>query len=127
MIRSVENSNSPAQAVARPAVRLSQLASIGRKVDPGDPAVARQAAEQLVSQLFFAPMLAEMRQLPFGKDFGNGGRGEEVFGEQLDQRLADRAAASDSSGLVAHLARKLQSRGRTSNHSSTGAAQESVA
>lgn len=67
----------------------------------------RSAAEQLVSQLFFVPLLAEMRALPFGREFGHGGRGEEVFAEQLDLRIADAAAKGDRSGLVDQVERQL--------------------
>ena len=54
--------------------RLGAWRALGRKLDSGDPRLAREAASLLTSQLFFAPMLAEMRKLPFGKEFGHGGR-----------------------------------------------------
>lgn len=57
--------------------------------------------------MFFVPLLQEMRELPFGRQFGNGGRGEEVFGEQLDQQLADALARGDRSGLVDQVARQI--------------------
>jgi hypothetical protein len=79
---------------------------LGRALDPRDPRVAHEAAALLTSQLFFAPLLAEMRKLPFGKQIGHGGRAEEVFGEQLDQRIADAVARSDGS-LTAQLAERL--------------------
>lgn len=72
----------------------------------------REAASQLVSQLFFVPMLEAMRELPFGKEIGFGGRTEEVFGEHLDQRLADKIAKADRSGLVDLVERKIDQRGR---------------
>ncbi|MFO0839419.1 MAG: hypothetical protein U1D55_12950 [Phycisphaerae bacterium] len=74
---------------------------------PAPSGKAREAAAQAVSQLFFAPLLAEMRKLPFGTKFGNGGRGEEVFGEQLDLRLADLASRSSGNNLTALLAQRL--------------------
>ncbi len=85
---------------------LRALSNLGRKLDAQDPAVAREAAAMLTSQIFFAPMLAEMRKLPFGKEFGHGGRMEDAFGEQMDTRIADSVARSDR-GLTAQIARKL--------------------
>lgn len=79
---------------------------LGRKPDARDPHLAREAAALMTSQLFFAPLLAEMRKLPFGKRFGHGGRMEEAFGEQLDLRIADAVARSDQA-FTAQLAERL--------------------
>lgn len=95
---------------------LTQLAAqrkLGRKVDTQDARQLRQAAVQLTSQLFFAPMLAEMRKSQQGQKFGGGGRTEEVFGEQLDLRLADAMAAANPGGLVGKIAGKLAQSQRT--------------
>jgi len=59
------------------------------------------------SQLFFAPLLAEMRKLPFGRKFASAGRTEEIFGEQLDLRIADSVAAN-CGGLTRQLIERLQ-------------------
>jgi Rod binding domain-containing protein len=61
---------------------------------------ARETARQLVAALFYEPMLAEMRQFPFGEKFSSGGRGEEVFGEQLDQLTAAAVSSSQHGGLI---------------------------
>ena len=89
--------------------KLGALRGLGRAIDAKDPRLVREAASLLTSQLFFAPLLAEMRKLPFGKGFGHGGRIEEAFGEQLDQQLADTVARSDR-GLTAQLAERLGAR-----------------
>jgi hypothetical protein len=81
-----------------------------RGLDAKDPRLISEAASLLTSQLFFAPLLAEMRKLPFGKELGYGGRMEEAFGEQLDLHLADTVARSDR-GFTAQLAGRL-ARGR---------------
>ncbi len=81
---------------------LGELARSG-----GDEQNSQAPASQLLSQLFFAPLLAEMRKLPFGKTFASGGRAEEIFGEQLDQRVADIAAARSLKGLSGRIAAKL--------------------
>jgi hypothetical protein len=86
---------------------LDALRSLGRRTEAGDPRVVKDAAATLVSSLFFAPLLAEMRKLPFGRTLGNGGRGEEVFGEQLDLRIADAVASAESGGLTAQLMDRL--------------------
>lgn len=77
------------------------------------PAVApkkelRNAASDLVADMFFAPLLAEMRKLPFGRKFSHGGRGEEVFGEQLDARLSASLARTDPGGLVSQLEQSIR-------------------
>ena len=86
--------------------KLRALTAIGRPLDAQDPQVVREAATLMVSQLFFAPLLAEMREFPFGKELGHGGRMEEAFGEQLDQQVADAVAHSDP-GFTTQLAKRL--------------------
>lgn len=86
--------------------RLEALRRLGRKLDAQDPDLIREAAALLTSQLFFAPLLAEARKLPFGGEFAQGGRMEEAFGEQLDLQLADAVARSDR-GLTRQLAERL--------------------
>lgn len=81
--------------------------------DPGvQAAVARStdAATQLTSILFYEPLLGEMRKSTIGQKFGTGGRGEEVFGEQLDKQIAMKVAQHDQSGLVKKVAAKLTAR-----------------
>lgn len=92
---------------AASANQLAALQSVGRRADANDPRAQQDAAAKLVSQVFFAPLLAEMRKLPFGRDVGFGGRMEEAFGEQLDLRVADVAAATSARPLVDGIARKL--------------------
>ena len=100
----------PVAAAGRPgdARAVATLLAVGRRIDPHDPKLAWQAASKTVAQLFFAPLLAEMRKLPFGREFVNGGRTEEIFGELLDLRIADSVAAAEYSGLTRQLAEKLQ-------------------
>ncbi|MEP0848225.1 MAG: rod-binding protein [Phycisphaerae bacterium] len=86
---------------------LAALQGLGRRIDAHDPRLAKDAAGKLLADLFFAPLLAEMRKSASAVRIGSGGRGEEVFGEQLDQRLADAVAAADRSGLRAAIERKL--------------------
>lgn len=73
----------------------------------GKNKVIKETAAQLVSTLFFQPLLAEMRKLPFGKDIGSGGRGEEVFGEQLDSRAADAVSAASPNSLTQQIEDEL--------------------
>ena len=70
-----------------------------------------ETAAKLLSQLFFAPLLAEARKNPFGAKFANGGRTEAIFGEQLDIRVADAVAGSGAGGVTAQIAKQLTSRG----------------
>ncbi|TWT41868.1 hypothetical protein RAS1_29910 [Phycisphaerae bacterium RAS1] len=104
---------SAALPTSLPATRRRELEmqrKLGRKDDAQNPTVIHTAAAQMTSELFFAPLLAEMRRFPFGKGVGHGGRTEEIFGEQFDLRIADRIAAAGSGGLVAQLAARLTPR-----------------
>lgn len=97
--------------------RLEQAA--GRKLDGQDPGVQQQAAAQLLTELFFQPLLAEMRAFPFGSELTSGGFAEDAFGQQLDQRMADTVAAS--SGLTKQVLRYLD------KHPAAAAAEEQSA
>lgn len=104
--------------------KLAALTRMGRQLDAADPRVVRQAATQLVSQLFFAPMLAEVRKSSFGEKFASGGRGEEIFGEQLDQRLAD-VVASNEHGLTRQIVERLSRNTGAAAPNAVSAPQES--
>jgi hypothetical protein len=78
---------------------LRALEQTGRKIDAQDPQVAQIAATQFVAETFFAPLLAQMRDFPFGRDLALGGQTESVFGAQLDQRVAETVAGSNG-GLI---------------------------
>ena len=88
--------------------RSSALQTLGRPVSPTDPQGVRATASLMLAELAFKPMLAEMRKLPFGKGIFDGGRTEEIFGERLDQEIADTVASADTGGLTAKFARYLQ-------------------
>ncbi len=89
---------------------LNALIAAGRAPAANDPAMVQRTAGQMVSELFLVPLLSEMRKLPFGKDFGGGGRAEEVFGEQLDTRLADIVAQEGCGGLTKQIAKRISPR-----------------
>ncbi len=87
---------------------FAALTGIDRQRNSHDPAVARQTAVQTAAELFFAPLLKEMRAFPFGRDLTGGGQMHSAFAEQLDRRMAESVAARDQSGIVADLVRQLQ-------------------
>jgi len=89
---------------------LAALSDLGRSVPSDDPRRVRQAAVLLLSQLFFAPLLAEVRRSPLRTEIGSGGRAEEVFGEQLDLRIAD-AVAARADGVLDPLMASLDRHG----------------
>lgn len=99
----LESTGTSRPATAAPAVMkstgagrtLRTLQAAGRKLDTRDPAVVQQVAGQFLSELFFAPLLAEARQFPLGRELATGGRTEAIFGAQLDQRVADQVAAAN--------------------------------
>jgi hypothetical protein len=83
-----------------------------RRPDVHDPAVVRQTASQFLSELFFKPLLAEMRRFPLGRELACGGQTEAIFGSQLDQRIADRVAAAER-GLVDQMVSEFEWQGST--------------
>lgn len=95
---------------------IASIRSSAAAVVPSARAVAAQrekhtqAAQQLVSQLFYVPLLAEARRSSLGGTVGHGGRGEEIFGEQLDLQIADATARNQTGGLVAQVVRNLARR-----------------
>lgn len=73
---------------------LRRLQALGRKPDPRQAAVTEEVAALLASELFFLPLLTELRQFPLGRELARGGLTETTFGQQLDQRIADQVAVS---------------------------------
>jgi len=93
--------------VARTSLRT--LAALGRRPNLGNPALRREVAGQFAAELFFAPLLAEMRQFPLGRGLVDGGQTEAIFGQQLDQHIADQVALG-STGLLTEIAERLENR-----------------
>lgn len=71
----------------------------------------RQAAKEVVGSTFFAPMLKMARDNALKGKYGHGGRGEEIFGAQLDMELARRASHRLDGGLVDAVVKSLSKRG----------------
>ncbi len=92
--------------------------------DGSDARGPRVVAAQMVSTLFYAPLLAEMRKFSIGQEYASGGRTEEIFGEQLDGRIADAVAISDRGGLTDLLARQISGNGLTPTDRTPRAARE---
>ncbi len=109
MLSAVESATSSRSAPGGNTVTrqtLQMLQAVGRKPNPEDPAVIHETAAKFASELFLVPLLAEMRQFPFGRDLARGGQTEAIFGEQFDQRVADQVAAS-TPGLVDQIVRQM--------------------
>ena len=68
---------------------------------------AHDAARQLVGMSLILPLLKQARNDPFKSDLFHGGRGEEAFGGQWDQMIADRLAGRGAGGLVDALAARF--------------------
>ncbi len=68
----------------------------------------REAADQLVATAFILPMLEQVRHDPFKSDMFHGGKGEEVFGQQLDVIFADNITKSANFGISDALVRRFQ-------------------
>lgn len=62
-------------------------------------AMLHQAAEEMVGVTFFGEMLKIARNSKLKGTIGHGGRGEEVFGGQLDMELARKAGSGVKNSL----------------------------
>jgi hypothetical protein len=70
-------------------------------------AMLRQAADEMVGITFFGQMLKMARNARIKGEFGHGGRGEEVFGGQLDQELARLAGQGMKNSLSEAIYKRL--------------------
>jgi len=66
----------------------------------------RQAVSELVGATFYGPLMKMARNNPFKGKIGHGGRGEEMFGAQLDMELARRASLKERGGLAETIYRR---------------------
>jgi hypothetical protein len=68
----------------------------------------RQRVDEFVGLFFYGSMLKGAREHPMTHaKFGMGGRGENVFGAQLDQELAQRAGQASNNSLSEAIVRRL--------------------
>lgn len=67
-----------------------------------------EVTRTLVGSVFYGTLLKTMRESEMKGKYGHGGRGEEVFGAQLDAMLAERAGKSTRGGLAAALYKHLE-------------------
>ena len=67
----------------------------------------RQAVQEVVGSVFLAPMLKMARDNPLKGKYMHGGRGEDIFGAQLDMELARRASHRVQGGLTDALMKRL--------------------
>jgi hypothetical protein len=115
MIQPVGNRFSLPPATAQPiagaspvgGARFRALVALGRRTGTADRSLHREAATQLLSELFYKPLLKEMRAFPFGRALATGGQVESIFGEKLDERIADRVAGRDD-GVLKQIMRQLE-------------------
>jgi len=71
-----------------------------------------EAAQQLVSSAFVAPLLAHAREIAKQNDMFYGGSTEDLFGQRMDQMLADKIVASSRFPMVDAVYREITTRGR---------------
>ncbi len=70
----------------------------------------RKAAEQVVGITFFQTLLQTAHNSSLKGKYGHGGRGEEVFTQQLDVLLAEQMAASSRFALVEEIYDRMAKR-----------------
>ena len=59
----------------------------------------RDAVDRVLGSVFYGPLLQTMRSSSLKGAVGHGGRGEEIFQNQLDQLFAERAGQASNNGL----------------------------
>lgn len=70
----------------------------------------RTASEQLVGITFLQTLLKTARNSSLKGEYGHGGRGEEMFAEQLDAVFAESTAASSGFALVDEIYNRMAKR-----------------
>ena len=95
------------RGAAQATTDFAGVLATAQELDAAAEDQARTAANQLVATALVQPILAEIRNSPFKSDLFHGGRGEEVFGQQLDTLLAERIASSPGFGVGAAVATQL--------------------
>lgn len=83
------------QTAASQSSFASQNAAASRVAD-ARPDELRKAFDGFVGEVFFGQMLKSMRQTVGKPAYFHGGRGEEVFTEQLDQVLSEEMTKSSA-------------------------------
>ena len=80
-----------------------------RSEGQGEEEQLREAAEKLVATTLIMPMFEQLRNDPLATDLFHGGRGEEIFQQQMDQVLSDRIAGATRFDLVDSVYKHLSS------------------
>ncbi len=75
----------------------------------------RETTDRVVGSIFYGEMLKSMRNSVIQGEYGHGGRGEEVFGAQLDALLAERMGSASSGGLANSLFEHMEAQQRRMN------------
>ena len=90
----------------------------------------RRTADELAGSVFYGTLLRQLRQSSLKGEYGHGGRGEDVFGAQLDQVLAQQAGRARTNLFSAAVARwyedqaEVMDRFRQEQHQAQAAAME---
>ncbi|MCP4247622.1 MAG: hypothetical protein GY778_11285 [bacterium] len=83
----------------------------------------RAAVDKVVGLTFYGTLLRVQRSASLQGSIGHGGRGEEIFGAQLDQLFAERAGTASGFNLSEVIVRRLSGQvgtGAADSRSSAG-------
>lgn len=83
----------------------------------------RTVVDKVVGLTFYGTLLRAQRSASLRGSIGHGGRGEEIFGAQLDQVLAERAGVASGFNLSEVIVRRLSGQvgaGAANSRSGTG-------
>jgi len=67
----------------------------------------QEVTHELVGSVFYGTLLKTMRASEMKGKYGHGGRGEEVFGAQLDQALAEQTGKATRGGVADAIYQRL--------------------
>lgn len=107
--------NSPAaQKSASAAGAAASLAGNAPSAAAGDDSKLRETFTASLGQTFYGQMLKAMRQTVGKSKYFHGGRGEEIFQQQLDQLVVEKMSRTSASAMVDPMFEQfLLNRGRT--------------
>ncbi|MCE9590135.1 MAG: hypothetical protein K8S99_06390 [Planctomycetes bacterium] len=100
----------PVSAADQPAFQVRDAATDRRQAGRADE--AHRAAQQLVSSTLVLPILQQARKDPFKSELFHGGKGEDLFGANMDQIFADRITSASNFPLVDAVYRAITKTGK---------------
>lgn len=97
---------------ASPATTLAAAASVSKPHVKASKAEVQQKVHEVFAETMLSEMMKQIRKSSQKASLFSGGRGEEVFGPQLDQALAEKMSKKMAGQMSSHSLTQLASLGR---------------